>query len=289
MGMLAEIFQKPKPILGKVQLLALPGAPGWDGHWESLISRAEQEATALATGGVDGLIIENYYDMPYTQDRIDTAGAIAMALLAKRIKQLTQLPVGLSILQNDPETALAVAINIEAPFMRLPLIAGAMISESGVVTSKLNALLHYKNRLRIDKLPFLMVDISQDHLIPAESQVEKMSPESHLKKVAETFARHPATGTLIVADGAVSPQLLQSLRQDLNTPVMVENRQAKNPVDELYNIADGLILDAGIYKSTSQHPALRPTVDMSKVEELVNRLRKIPSVTEMDPDVFLTR
>src|SRR6476659_584365 len=101
MAMLAEIFKKPKPIIGKIQLLALPGAPGWDGQWDVLTARAEQEATALATGGVDGLIIENFHDTPYTTGRMDTAGSIAMAMLTRRIKQFTSLPIGISVLQND--------------------------------------------------------------------------------------------------------------------------------------------------------------------------------------------
>src|SRR5262249_11393477 len=113
--MLAEIFKKPKTdsrsvtneicaplILGKVQLLGLPGAPGWTGDWEALAMRAEQEATALATAGVSGLIIENTHDVPHPQHRMDVAGAIAMALLLNRVKQFTGLPIGISVLFNDP-------------------------------------------------------------------------------------------------------------------------------------------------------------------------------------------
>mgnify|MGYP005685173691 CR=1 FL=1 len=56
--MVTEIFEKPKPIIGTIELLPLPGSPGWNGHLEQVISRAEQEATALASGGVDGIVRE---------------------------------------------------------------------------------------------------------------------------------------------------------------------------------------------------------------------------------------
>ncbi|MBY0402941.1 MAG: phosphorybosylanthranilate isomerase, partial [Cyanobacteria bacterium] len=89
--MLSEIFQKPKPILGTVQLLPLPGSTSWNGRMEQVMGRAEQEATALASGGVDGLLLENSYDAPHRLDRIDTAAAIAMALIAKRMVQFTKI------------------------------------------------------------------------------------------------------------------------------------------------------------------------------------------------------
>lgn len=295
MGMLAEIFQKPKPVIGKVQLLPLPGSPNWDGHWDHLYTRAEQEATALATGGVDALLIENFHDSPHSPGRIDMAAAVALAMIVRRIKNFTQLPVGLSVLQNDPETALAVAVNADVLFMRMPLVSGALITESGVIQSKLNELLHYKNRLKTE-LPFILSDVSLSHLVPeqpggeAAHDIEELNLQ-HLVQVGKLFARQPVTGGLIVSDADLAVEQLPQFQAETGLPVFVENRQAESldAREAYYGASDGLILEAGVRKRGSEASPVPPTIDLTRVEAIVNRLKKIKSVTEMDPDIFLSR
>jgi membrane complex biogenesis BtpA family protein len=286
--MLSEIFQKPKPIIGRVQLLALPGSPDWDGNWDSLTARAEQEATALATGGVDGLILENFHDTPFSRGRMDVAGAIAMALLTRRLKQFTNLPIGISVLRNDPETALAIALNTGADFLRLSVLSGALITESGVINSRLNALLHYKNRLKVD-LPPLMVNISPQHLavrVPSTANPDEQKL-NYLLQVAEALPQTIQRIALVISDQAISPELLPVFRAQVPFPVLVEHQNTFSLPDGWFEQSDGLILEACIRKASAMQPHLPPTIDMPKVEEVVNRLRGIKSVAEMDPDLFL--
>ena len=54
-----KIFGTKKPVIGVVHLLPLPTSARWGGNLKAVMERAEQEATALAAGGVDGIIIEN--------------------------------------------------------------------------------------------------------------------------------------------------------------------------------------------------------------------------------------
>ncbi|HEY9707936.1 MAG TPA: BtpA/SgcQ family protein [Oculatellaceae cyanobacterium] len=58
---LHQIFKTPNPIIGVVHLLPLPTSPRWGGNLKAVIDRAEQEVTALASGGVDGVIVENFF------------------------------------------------------------------------------------------------------------------------------------------------------------------------------------------------------------------------------------
>jgi membrane complex biogenesis BtpA family protein len=285
--MLSEIFKKPKPILGKIQLLALPGAPGWDGQWERLTTRAEQEATALATGGVDGLIIENFHDTPYTSGRMDPAGAIAMAMLARRLKQFTDLPVGISILRNDPETALAIAINVQADFVRFSVLTGALMTESGIVNSRFNELLHYKNHLKAE-LPAMLVNVSAAHLGPKGSSVSGQSL-AHLAEVAAALPSLHDHLALVLSDRDISASDLASFQASVSSPVLIENQACPQAVDAYFEQSDGLILEANTRKKSVMHPELPPTIDMARVEAAVNRLRRVKPVSQMDPDIFLSR
>jgi hypothetical protein len=76
--MLKELFGTDKPVIGVVHLMPLPGSPRYSGDLETVLLRAEQEATALSSGGANGIIIENFFDAPFTKNRVDTATACAM-------------------------------------------------------------------------------------------------------------------------------------------------------------------------------------------------------------------
>ncbi len=61
---LYKLFKTRKPIIGVVHLLPLPTSARWGGSLKAVIDRAEQEATALASGGVDALIVEKFFRRP---------------------------------------------------------------------------------------------------------------------------------------------------------------------------------------------------------------------------------
>lgn len=63
---LATIFGRPKPVIGMVHCWPLPGAPGYSGYgMKTIIEEAVRDATALAEGGCDGLIVENMWHVPF--------------------------------------------------------------------------------------------------------------------------------------------------------------------------------------------------------------------------------
>ena len=63
---LADLFGVDKPVIGMVHLLPLPGAPGYTGYGiGEIIDHARRDAEALLAGGVNGLMVENMWDLPY--------------------------------------------------------------------------------------------------------------------------------------------------------------------------------------------------------------------------------
>src|SRR6516162_5528308 len=109
MLMLKELFGTQKPVIGVIHLLPLPGSHRYAGDMEPIIDRAEQEAAALSSGGVNAIIVENFFDAPFTKAHVDTSTACALALVAQRIRAISQLPLGINVLRNDGRTAIAVA------------------------------------------------------------------------------------------------------------------------------------------------------------------------------------
>ncbi|QYO64776.1 BtpA/SgcQ family protein [Leptolyngbya sp. 7M] len=123
---LKQIFKTANPIIGVVHLLPLPTSPRWGGNLKAVIDRAEQEATALASGGVDGIIVENFFDAPFPKDAVDPAVVSAMSLVVQRLMHLVTLPIGINVLRNDAHSAMAIASCVQAQFIRVNV-------ENGVV------------------------------------------------------------------------------------------------------------------------------------------------------------
>lgn len=119
---LQQIFKTPNPIIGVVHLLPLPTSPRWGGSLKAVIDRAEQEATALASGGVDGVIVENFFDAPFTKNQVDPAVVSAMTLIVGRLMNLVTLPVGINVLRNDAQSAIAIASCVRAQFIRVNVL-----------------------------------------------------------------------------------------------------------------------------------------------------------------------
>ncbi|MCK4271204.1 hypothetical protein KAX22_01050, partial [bacterium] len=61
---MVELFPAEKPLIGVVHLLPLPGSPRYGGSMEEIVDRACRDARVYTQGGLDGLILENYGDLP---------------------------------------------------------------------------------------------------------------------------------------------------------------------------------------------------------------------------------
>src|SRR5215468_187226 len=90
---LEAIFASSKAIVGMVHLEPLPGSPRWAGSMKE-VTRAAL-ADALAEGGVDATLGENFGDVPFSPGRVDPACVAAMAAVATEIRSAVSLPLGI--------------------------------------------------------------------------------------------------------------------------------------------------------------------------------------------------
>ena len=92
-----------------------------------------READALASGGVDGLLLANFGDAPFYPKRVPPHTIAFMAVIGREIVQRVPLPLGVNVLRNDALSALAVATAIDAAFIRVNVYTGARLTDQGVV------------------------------------------------------------------------------------------------------------------------------------------------------------
>jgi len=103
LGSLAEMFGPVKPIIGMVHLWPLPGSPGYDAGtgMTAILDHAQRDAEALIEGGVNGLIVENMWDLPYyVGQEVALEAVTAQAVVARKVADMVDVPVGVNVIHK---------------------------------------------------------------------------------------------------------------------------------------------------------------------------------------------
>ncbi|MGC9209343.1 MAG: BtpA/SgcQ family protein [Nitrososphaeria archaeon] len=130
---LKDMFKVEKPIIGMVHLIPLPGSPGYSGwSMDVVIEKALRDARALVENGVDGLIVENMWDLPYyVAKEVPPEEMTAHAVAAREVVKAFDVPVGITVIHNGGRVALAIAKASGAKFIRDCLLTGSYLWDTG--------------------------------------------------------------------------------------------------------------------------------------------------------------
>ena len=85
-------FFNKKVIIGMVHLLPLPGNPDYRGDNAEIERRAIEDAKTLIEGGVDALMVENFYDWPQYSTEIPLEAYSLMLNICTKIKAFCTSP-----------------------------------------------------------------------------------------------------------------------------------------------------------------------------------------------------
>jgi uncharacterized protein len=262
---LEQIFLTPNPIIGVVHLLPLPTSARWGGSLPEIIARAEREATALAAGGVDGIIVENFFDAPFTKDRVDPAVVSAMTLIVQRLMNLVTLPIGLNVLRNDARSALAIATCTQARFIRVNVLTGVMATDQGLIEGEAHQLLRYRRELGSNVKIF--ADVLVKHARPLGSP-------NLTTAVQETIDRGLADAVILSGWATGSPPSLEDLElasaAARGTPVLIGSGANWENIATLMSAADGVIVSSSLkHKGNIERP-----IDPIRVSQFVEATRR---------------
>ncbi|MDJ0523773.1 MAG: BtpA/SgcQ family protein, partial [Microcystis sp. M53600_WE12] len=236
------------------------------GSLKTVIERAEQEATALAAGGVDGLIIENFFDAPFTKQQVDPAVVSAMTLIVDRIKNLVVLPIGLNVLRNDAHSALAIATCVNAQFIRVNVLTGVMATDQGIIEGQAHELLRYRRELGSEVK--ILADVLVKHARP-------LGTPNLTTAVQDTIERGLADGVILSGWATGSPPSFEDLELAVaaakGTPVFIGSGADLDNIGRLLPAADGVI----VASSLKRHGKITEPVDPIRVSQFVETARLI--------------
>ncbi len=261
---LKQIFKTNNPIIGVVHLSPLPTSPRWKGKLQEVIARAEQEATALSAGGVDGIIVENFFDAPFAKECVDPAVVSAMTLIVDRLKGMVMLPIGINVLRNDARSALAIATCTEAQFIRVNVLTGVMATDQGLIEGKAYELLRYRRELGSDVA--ILADVLVKHARP-------LGTPNLTTAVKDTIERGLADGVILSGWATGSPPNKEDLELASaaagDTPIFIGSGANWENIPQLMQAADGVIVSS----SLKRQGKITETIDPIRVSQFVEAAR----------------
>ena len=265
--MVRKLFFEAKSFIGVVHLAPLPGSPRWGGDMGAVLSRAQEEARTLDAGGVHGIIVENFGDAPFRIGRVEPETVSAMTLAVEKVRQITNLPVGINMLRNDAVSAMAVAAVTGAAFIRVNVHYGVVAADEGLVEGEAHRTLRQRQALGVDVK--ILADVMVKHATPLGT------PDlSHM--VRETLARGLADGLIISGPATGAPtrgtDVETARRAAPDAFILVGSGIDESNAAEVLARADGAIVGT----SLKQDRIVSNPVDPDRVKRLAAVLGQSP-------------
>lgn len=260
------VFGTDRPVVGMVHLPPLPGAPRFDGDRDRLHEVAAREARALAEGGVDGVMVENFGDAPFHPADVPKHVVAELTALCRTVREATDgLPLGVNVLRNDATAALSVAAAVGGDYVRVNVHTGARVADQGILEGRAHETMRLRDRL------------DADVAVMADLDVKHSAPLADADYAAESLAEHAERG---LADALVvsGPRTGRPTDEDdlrdavdrrdalgVDTPVFVGSGVTAATAGDLLDVADGAVVGTALKRGgETGNP-----VDPDRVRELV--------------------
>lgn len=253
----------PRGVIGMVHLAPLPGAPRWAGSMEAVTDRAQADARALADGGVDAVLVENYGDLPFAGGRLAVETVAALSVAVAVVRAAVDLPVGVNALRNDAAAALAVAAATGARFIRVNVHTGGMHTDQGWIEGRAADTLRLRARICPDVA--ILADVLVKHATPP--------PGLGLEEAARDAWERGLADALVVSGAGTGettslPDVRHVAERLPDACVLVGSGVTAETIGEVLAVADGAIVGSSL-----QRTGAGSAVDLARVRRLVDAAR----------------
>jgi hypothetical protein len=263
---LLDVFRIRKPVIGMLHVPALPGSPQNNLGFNGIIAWVLRDAEALAVGGADGLMLENFGDVPFYPRSVPAHTVAFMTALGCDVRRRFDLPLGINVLRNDAESALAIAAAIGAKFVRVNIHTGARLTDQGMIEGLAHRTLRYRKLLGCDVSIF--PDVAVKHSAPLAAR--------DLGDEVEELVSRGCADAIIVTGSATGRQ---TALEDLKTakgaageaPVIAGSGVDLSNIAAVFEVADGFIVGTAFKRdSITANP-----IDKERVSLFMETVRNL--------------
>jgi uncharacterized protein len=252
-----------KPIVGMVQLSALPGGSRYrGGAINDVIGTALAEAEILASHGVEALMVQNLGDIP-TDLQATNVQVAWMTRVVSEVHRHAGRPTGLNMLENDAEAMIAVASAANADFVRIKIYVGAMVTPFGVESAQAFSAIKARTAWSADAVAIL-ADVHDRTGNPLVAGT--------LEDDLDAAVRLGAADALVLTGKSYpgTHKLIEIARRTVGAaPILVGGGVTADNIRELQTVADGVIVSSSLKDAATAFGRFDPV----KVKEFMAAAR----------------
>ena len=156
------------------------------------IQAAVEDALILQERGFTAVLVENFHDVPFPSGPAAPETIAAMAVITRAIREAVQIPVGVQVLRNDALAGLGIAVATGASFLRVNVLAGAAVTDQGIIQGNADVLLRKRASLGADVAILADVDVKHATTLDRRSIEER----------AADLAKRSCADAVLVTGGA---------------------------------------------------------------------------------------
>lgn len=260
-----DVFGVEKPVIGMLHAQPLPGAPGFRGDFDAVRSAVLGDAEVLVDGGVHGLLLENFGDVPFYPGRVPAHVVAMMTAMAVELRNRFRVPLGINILRNDGRSALAVACAAGAQFIRVNVLCSARVTDQGILQGIAHHLLRDRAMLQAGQIR-IFADVDVKHSAPLGSRPIE-------EEARETLERGGADALIVSGTATGQPTDVDTLaevkRAIGEAPVLVGSGVTPATIGRFLPYADGFIVGTTLKRDgCTTNP-----VDPARVKSLLQAIQ----------------
>lgn len=259
-----SLFLTAKPVIGVVHLLPLPSTPKFDGNMDLIINRALEEVRILKQGGVDGIIVENFHDVPFLKNPVPLEQFGLMASILTLARQELNIPLGVNVHYNDWKAEITLAYACKAQFIRVEGFVDTIITASGIVEPCCAEVTRYRKFLGAQETVQIWADIhpkySKNLIAYSLQESARMAEEA----LADCII---VTGETTGIETPVND--IEIVKNSINIPVLAGSGTNLDNVRKTLSIADGVIVGSAFKNAGNTHEK----VSIEKVSVFMKAVR----------------
>jgi hypothetical protein len=204
-----------------------------------IYAAAAADARTLAEGGIDGIIVENASDLPFSRPEDigpETVAGLTAACL--EVRAAVSTPIGITCVANGVIPALAVAKAVGARWVRANQWVNAYVANEGFMNGPAPRALRYRAAIGAqDVRIFTDVHVKFGaHAITADRSVTEQSTDAEWFDADVLIATGARTGSPTQVDE------VEQVRAGTNLPVIIGSGLDAAQVPSLFAVADGAIV-----------------------------------------------
>jgi membrane complex biogenesis BtpA family protein len=254
-----------KIVIGMLHLPALPGSPQCRMTQAQLRDYLLRDVDALSEGGVDGLMMENFGDVPFFPGRVPAYVTAQMTALAAEVRGRSDLPLGINVLRNDGCGALAIAHAVGASFIRVNVLCGARVTDQGLIQGIAHDLLRERAMLgAVDVKILADVDVKHSAALAERALADEV--DDLVERALADAIVVSGAGTGKATDPAKAQMVKKTAPQ---VPVFIGSGITAETVGDFMESADGFIAGTALKKGGIATNA----VERSRVKAFMRAVR----------------